>query len=284
MIIEAIRRFDIDFITIFNRALSPASQHFVTVKMGTSVLASQAEMDYELSKVDSLVVTRGILRQLQLESHLQESITECIMRLFTIRNGRICQSHKEVNEAHDNYQPRKSSIFLPPSAFQDLQENLKSRDEIIQLYFNIGGGQQQVNNVDSIIDKCYFIGKAHDSESVWILYLIDIELRTIRYVDARRSDTDVVSNALAEHLALMKPIFIDFLRVLIPEYLGDWLCGLLSPYYFSPMTNNDYDSGLYIAAVIYFICNGVPLFFTTATITRLRVNMAYWLLVEELPT
>eukprot|EP01036_Dinobryon_divergens_P037163 gene37163-48562_t len=41
MIIEAIRRFDIDFITIFNRALSPASQHFVTVKMGTSVLASQ---------------------------------------------------------------------------------------------------------------------------------------------------------------------------------------------------------------------------------------------------
>ena len=250
------------------------------MKMGTAILASQAELDYELSKVDSLVVTRGILRQLQLEAHLQESIMECIMKLFTIRINRICESHKEVNEAHDNYQPHKSSIFMPPSAFQELQTDLKPREEIVELYFTNSRGQQI--NIDSI-DKIYFICKAHDSEHVWILYVIDIELRAIRYLDVRRSDNDTVSTALTDYIAQKQLVIIEFLRVLIPEYLGDWSCGLLSPYYFQPMTN-DYDSGLYIAAVIYFICNHVPLFFTPASIVRLRLNMAYWLLVEELPT
>jgi hypothetical protein len=75
-----------------------------------------------------------------------------------------------------------------------------------------------------------------------------------------------------------------FLTILIPGYVEAWACSALFLYYFAPLTNDgDFNSGLYITAAIYFICNDVPLFFDAGTISRLRFNLAYWLLVEELP-
>ena len=268
-----------DFITVINKALPHAKQYFVELKMGTTVLASEREINCILSNIESLPVTRGMLRQLLPDSHLLGSIMDCIMQLFQSRINRICECHKEVNEAHANYQEYPSSIFLPFSAFQDLCAQLLTPQQIIASYFSSDSGEPL--NMSNI-RRMYFISKATDSDSVWVLYFIDIELHTIKYLDPRRSSSAAISNDLSVHLNGIKDMLTAFLRVLISDYVGTWACSVLSSYYFSPLTN-DCDSGLYIAAATYFLCNDVPLFFNAGTISRLRLNLAYWLLVEELP-
>ena len=136
----------------------------------------------------------------------------------------------------------------------------------------------------SSIRKLYFISKATDSDTVWVVYVVDIELHTIKYLDPRRNSNAIVSNDLTVHLNSIRDMLTVFLRVLIPDYVEAWACSVLSLYYFAPLTNDgDFDSGLYITAAIYFLCNDVPLFFDAGTINRLCLNLAYWLLVEELP-
>ena len=79
-----------DFITVINKALPHAKQYFVELKMGTTVLASEREINCILSNIESLSVTRGMLRQLLPDSHLLGSIMDCIMQLFQSRINRIC--------------------------------------------------------------------------------------------------------------------------------------------------------------------------------------------------
>ena len=75
-IIDAIKRHDMDFVTIFNKAIPPASQYFVTVKMGTGLLTSLEESNLELSSVGPLVVTKGMLRQLLPNSRLEANLMD----------------------------------------------------------------------------------------------------------------------------------------------------------------------------------------------------------------
>jgi hypothetical protein len=280
-IIDALRRIDMDFITVINKALPLANQYFVELKMGSTLLGSAAEMNCVLSKIKSHPVTRGVIRQLQRESHL-ETVMDYIMLLFQCRIDRICECHKEVNEVHDNYEPYRSSIFLPFEAFEDIRMQQKSPEEIIELYFccTTTGERYNMNS----IQKIYFISKAVDSSNIWVLYIVDIELRAINYLDPRRSSTEMLSNDVTAHLNYAKDVFTAFMQALIPDYGGNWSCNCLVSYYFSPLSiANAYDSGLYITAAVYFICNDVPLFFDQGTIDRLRLKLAYWLLVEELP-
>jgi hypothetical protein len=64
-IIDALRRIDMDFITVINKALPLANQYFAELKMGSTLLGSAAEMNCVLSKIKSHPVTRGVIRQLQ---------------------------------------------------------------------------------------------------------------------------------------------------------------------------------------------------------------------------
>jgi len=272
----------LEFITLINKQLPPANQYFVELKMGTTALASERERDTILSNIENLPVTKGILRQLLPDSHLLGNLMDCVMKLFQCRINRICECHKEVNEAHANYEMYPSSIFLPFSVFQDLCAQLLTPQQIIASYFTTTTGEPLDMNS---IRKVYFLSKATDSNTVWVVYIIDIELHTIKYLDPRRNSNAVVSNDLTVHLnSIRRDMLTGFLTILIPGYVEAWACSALSLYYFAPLTNDgDFNSGLYITAAIYFICNDVPLFFDAGTISRLRFNLAYWLLVEELP-
>ena len=280
-IIEALKRHDMDFVTVINKTLPPANQYFVELKMGTAVLASEAEKNYVLSKIESLPVTRGILRQLQLGSHVG-TVMDCTMKLFQCRSSRICECHREVNEAHDNYEPYRNSIFLPSAAFQDLRAQQFTPQQIIATYFRTSSTCSGESLNMSNFKKIYFVSKAIDSFDIWVLYVVDLELHSINYLDPRRNSNSIVSEDLTIHLNETRDMLSVLLRVLLSDNEGTWVCNVLSPYYFSPLINN-YDSGLYIIAAIYFLCAEVPLFFDHGTISRLRLNLAYWLLVGELP-
>lgn len=267
-----------DFVTVINKTLPPANQYFVELKMGTTFLASEAEKNYVLSNIESLPVTRGVLRQLLPDTHLG-TVMDYVMKLFQCRIDRICECHKEINESHDNYEPYRSSIFLPSTAIQGLRTQQLTPQQIIASYFRTDSGEP--SNMDNV-NKIYFISKGYDSDNVWVLYVVDLEFHSISYLDPRRNSNSVVSEDLALHLNETRDMLSVFLRILLSDYGGTWACNVLSPYYFSPLIN-DCDSGLYITAAIYFLCNDVPLFFDNGTIFRLRLNLAYWLLVEELP-
>lgn len=268
-----------DFITVINKALPPANQYFVEMKIGTTVLASESENNYILSNIEKLPVTKGALRQLLPGCHLSRTVMDCVMKLFQCRNNRICESHKEVNAAHANYEEYPCSIYLPFSAFQDLCSPLVTPQQIIDSYFSTSTGDL----IDvRIINKIYLISKSIDSDAVWVLYVIDIDNHTVKYLDPRRNSDAIISEDLTVHLNDVGDMLSVFLRVLNPDYTGTWACSILSSYYFSPLTN-ECDSGLYITTVIYYLCNNVPLCFNAGTISRLRLNLAYWLLNEELP-
>lgn len=266
-----------DFVTIFNKAIPPASQYFVTVKMGTGLLTSLEESNLELSSVGPLVVTKGMLRQLLPNSRLEANLMDRVMKLFQIRMNKICDCHKSVHEHQTGYNPLKQSVFLPLQFVEELQDNSKQVPEIIAKYF-------LAEHVDiSKVNKIYFLSYAHDSDLVWALYCFDIESHAILYLDPRRNCTDPISFQLSNHLQQMKGFFVRFLDHLIPAHVGGWSCTLLNPYYYVA-ANNDHDSGLYVIATTYFLCNNVPVYFRSTSIDRLRISLAYWLLVADLPT
>lgn len=274
-LIDAIKRQDMDFVTVFNKSLPPAQQHFVRIKMGPAILASENELIAEVSKINGFVVTKSIIRQLQLESPLEEDLMTAVLKLFEKRDNRISEAHASVNELSNGYEVYKKSFFLPSPCVRSILQNTSTAHEVQRIFFND-------RHLDANVSKLYFIDRPPDSDTAWVLYIVDVEEKHVLYLDPRRQFAHPLSAALQMHLNHIQPIFSAFLHILIPAFTGNWSCKLMQEYYFSP-PQNEYDYGLYITATIFFCCNNVPVFFGPASITQLRMTLAYWLLIEDLP-
>ena len=266
-----------DFVTIFNKSLPPAQQNFVRIKMGPAILASEHELTAEVSKINECVVTKRMIRQLQRESPLEEDLMGSVLKLFEKRDNRISEAHASVNELNNGYEVYKKSVFLPCQYFRSiLQNTTTAHNEVLGSFFN---GHHLDDNRTS---KIYFIDIPSDSATAWVLYIVDVEDKSVSYLDPRRQCADPVSETLQTYLNNIQPVFAAFLHALIPTYTGNWSCKLMEGYYFAP-PQTGYDYGLYITATIYFLCNHVPVYFGPNAITQLRMSLAYWLLVEDLP-
>ena len=274
--IDAIKRHDIDFVTVYNKMLPPAQQHFVRIKMGPAILASAMECNSELCQVDGYIVTKGMIRQLQLDSPLEDDLMLAVFKLFKKRDNRISDAYEAVNHLSNGYEPYKKSMFLPRQCCANIVRNDIGEREVLREFFND-------RHVDlNIINKLYFIDKAPDSTTAWVLYIVIVEEKRVLYLDPRRQSAAPISEDVTLQMNEIHPVFSAFLHFLIPAYAGDWQFELMREYYFSPV-RNEVDSGLYIAATVYFLCNYVPVSFEPESITQLRMSLAYWLLVEDLP-
>jgi hypothetical protein len=256
--------------------LPPAQQHFVRIKMGDAILSSAMEFNSEQCNIDGYSVTKAMIRQLQLESPLEEDLMVAVFKLFKKRDNRISNAHAAVNQMSNGYEPYKKSMFSPQQCFANIVWNNISAHEVLRDFFD--DHQLDLN----VINKLYFIDKATDSTTAWVLYIVDIEEKRVLYLDPRRHFAAPISEEIQALLNHIKPIFSAFLHILIPAYAGDWQYELMREYYFLPL-QNEVDSGLYIVATVYFLCNYVPVSFGAASITQLRMSLAYWILVEDLP-
>lgn len=61
-----------------------------------------------------------------------------------------------------------------------------------------------------------------------------------------------------------------------------WPCRRLPTTLFYPQ-QNDFDSGVYVVTILYFIVQECAAYFSEHDMVRLRSTYAYWLLNEELP-
>ena len=112
---------------------------------------------------------------------------------------------------------------------------------------------------------------------------INLETHHILYVDGRIDGrVQPVPQALAEYLILVKDLLQPLLSALDPAFTNEWQCTIYRETYFE-LLNNQFDSGVYVTALTYFLSVRVPLFFNHNSIVRLRMNLAYWILVGELP-
>ena len=105
----------------------------------------------------------------------------------------------------------------------------------------------------------------------------------IVYVDGRiNGRMQPLPPALAHFLGLFNALLQPLLSYLFPGFTNEWQCEVYRETFFE-LLDNQYDSGLYVSAVTYYFSIGVPLFFNRNSITRLRINLAYWMLVGKSP-
>ena len=150
----------------------------------------------------------------------------------------------------------------------------------------------------------------------WVLIIIDVCKHTISIYDPRLDDdvrtvrlsasnaevvrimgqqaTEIDDNSNVGGFSTFDRNLINFIKQSIHPFLkhvfstieeGSWEYQLFQEELISSTTilQNEFDSGMYLFAVIYFKIMEVPIFFSQQSIDRIRVNLAYWILLGQLP-
>jgi len=260
------------------RDILPLQQWLVKSKMSHSILTSEDDGLAVVSKIKTLEVTKECYRQLGINESVKAALMDAVASLFQLRDDRIFDSHQSVNSNRNGYRLWKRSIYLGASFWGVLLEGIKSVDQLKEEYFGPDWNSENYLNV-------YIYLNSFDGDSVdpWALIQLNVVTHTITYFDGRIDGrVEPVPPALNEFLTLVKDLIQPLLSALVPDFTNEWHCNVYRETYFEQL-DNDFDSGLYITAITYFLSVGVPLFFGRNSIVRLRMNLAYWILVGELP-
>ena len=259
--------------------ITPLQQWLVRQKMSRSILTNEDDGRTIISTVKVFEVTKDCFRQLGLNNSLGEIVMDAIAALFQLRDDRISDSHHSVNSNRNGYRVRKRSLYLSASFWRVLLEGTKSVDNLKEEYFF--GADWKVDEYLYL----YIYLNSFDASSAdpWAMIRINLVTHRIVYVDGRIDGRiQPLPPALAHFLGLVNALLQPLLLYLFPGFTNEWQCEVYRETFFE-LLDNQYDSGLYVTAVTYYFSIGVPLFFDRNSITRLRMNLAYWMLVGELP-
>lgn len=274
--------------TKYLKDILPLQQWLVKNKMSQSILTSEDDGLSEVSTIKlskgedgediSIVVNKQCFRQLGVNQPLGENVIDAVACLFQLRDDRICESHKSVNSNKQNYQPFQRSKYVRASFWEALLQGMKSVDQLKEEYF----GQDW--NVENYL-HVYIYVTSFDAHSVdpWALLQVNLVTHKIGYLDGRiNGRAQPVPPELMEFLTMIRNVFQPLLSTLVPAFLNEWQCSVYRETYFE-LLDNQYDSGVYIAAFTYFLSVEVPLYFNHNSIVRLRMSFAYWILAGALP-
>jgi len=236
-------------------------------------------MDAEiLSKINDLNVTRHILRQFYSVNLIKADCMNIVCEMFNKRDDRIWRSYNDVNQDSQNFENFKSSIFygshfvesLISDPIRDNVDNNNSRPEVLL----------------HTAHRLYLTYKSlDDATDNWCLLIVDIPLKKIFYIDPKLdiNSLSIDDNNRVENLMETFEIALNpFLSRTITTYEENWECEIYPHINFS-FLQNDFDSGVYIAVIIYFLVQDCPLTFQESDMSTFRENYAYWILNESLP-
>ena len=257
----------------------PLQQWLVKTKMCQSILTNEDDARTVVAKIDKFEVTKECFRQLGVNNSLQVNVMDAVASLFQFRDNRISESHHSVNSNRNGYRSWKRSIYLGPSFWDTMLQGMKNVEQLKEEYFF--GAEKTID--DYIYVYIYLNNFDAISADPWSMIRINLLTHNIEYLDGRINgrvqplvpEIDIFLNAVK---AVLQPLLLH----LIPSFTNEWQCGVYRETYFE-LLDNQYDSGVYVAAITYFLSVGVPLYFDRASISRLRMNLAYWILVGELP-
>lgn len=278
-LITILKQKDKEFLIKYLKDILPLQKWLVKNKMSQSILTNEDDAGTVVSEIKDFKVTKGCYKQLGLNNSLTENVMDAVAALFQLRDDRISDSHQSVNSNRHGYRLWKRSIYLGPSFWRLILEGNLADDQIKDKYFF--GADWKAENYQYI----YMCVNSFDATSVdpWALIQINLVSHKIEYLDGRINGRQLpVLAGLVQFLQLVKMVLKPLLLSLIPEFTNEWHCEAHHETYFE-LLDNQFDSGVYVAAVTYFLSVGVPLFFDRNSIARLRMNLAYWMLVGELP-
>lgn len=261
------------------KVILPLQQWLVKSKMDRSILTSADDAQIVVCSIKDFEVTKECYRQLGVNNSLKENVMDAVAALFQLRDDRISDSHQSVNSNRNNYRVWLRTRYLGSSFWRVLLEGAKSIDELkVEYFFGENWKAEEYRYV-------FLYLNSFDPSSVdpWAIIRVDLVTHSIEYLDGRVDGrAPVHPPGLNVFLHLVKDLLQPLLTTLVPGFINDWQCGVFRETYFQ-LLDNQYDSGIYATAITYFLSRGVPLFFDQNSITRLRMTIAYWMLVGELP-
>jgi hypothetical protein len=117
-----------------------------------------------------------------------------------------------------------------------------------------------------------------DDEKWWTLLFLDIESKCLYYIDPRRAPVSAAE--LQQFETILNPVLgLTGLDVTVP-----WKCQVYPHQFFEPIASeNHVDSGMYVVAIVYYLCAPAPVAFKANDIDKLRYIFAYYMLNGDLP-
>lgn len=135
------------------------------------------------------------------------------------------------------------------------------------------------------IHRGYFLEKAREDDDCFCLFIADFELKCLYYIDPSSTENARANvSERATHLAQLFNGFLDFQIGEAADRGPHWtIASRFSASSKYPPQQTNFDTGIYVFLFVYFTLHDCPVVFDVSDVTRLRKQLAYWLLKEYLP-
>lgn len=243
------------FVTTIHRRLDQVEKNLVDEKLSPVVMRDQLQVP--VCTVNGTAVPREVFADFSPGHTISEKLMEFLLVLLRRRDHRIIMAYSDKFRRSANFVARSRSLFYNAEFFRNL------RDEGMDLPDWKGAHQ-------------VFITLKSPGCDDWSLLLLDVESKRILFIDPRAGQLDPAR--LQRYAAILHGV--------LPRTGLDatepWRCEVYPEQYFEALSNDE-DSGIYLFAIMFFLCAPCPLAFTAVDIVKLRSIFAYYLLSEDLP-
>lgn len=250
------------FVTVVYRRLRDP-ELFLVAKWLSDETITEVVGDFILRRVNGVILMKSTFMDLTPTRPLSDNMMNIVLALLERRERRIMQSYHDVHFSASEYVPRQISYYYGPTWLQ---------------YFQDGGLADWSNT--------YHVYVTVMLERRWSLLVLDCSARTIYLVDSHigrenpAALSDAIQNSLAYYVAVMTHISA---KAALPPVGRSWSWKVYPHNYVDPI-QNDYDSGIFVFACLYFLSAGCPLGFNSICDMEIfRRHLAYWTCVGDLP-
>jgi hypothetical protein len=279
-IVQRIKDSDLEFVKIICGKLSTENELYIDGKLNR-YYATLDEHNAQHVRYGITIVTNKMFRQLKVGCEMKVNMILAFMSLFKMRDEKIFESHKAVNERNANYIPFLKSIFVGPQILQELVAFPDCDDEFI---------------VDDITDvhRIYIAYNERNNEingiNKWTLIVVNLISQSIYYFDPTLDNSlnnngvrsVPIDEATVVKMNNIKSCVNIYLRKKLQNVAIDFDLMLL-PNNFHHHQQNDFDSGVSVVTSIYFLLHECPIVLKESQMNKLRVNLAYWISTSAFP-
>ena len=240
------------FYSAIHRSLLGADIQYVHHKM------SGPDDNAEVTSILDFSISCRVFRQLLPAQPFTVMLMKPLLNLLKSRGDRIKDTHKEIYE-------------IPPRPKNPIDTALffSSMDE--------AGMGLNVTTMTAQVAFVYIL--SHDANSNWYLIYIDVRKGTVSSINPAfgLSDFDQcnAANATAKAERIM-----ELMRIPFPDRTFSY--ARFSHQFYQPNQDN-FSSGLYVFLIIYYLELKCPIHFRSADLAKMRLNVAYWILINQLP-
>lgn len=279
-LIKRLFEWDIEVIRNISRPLNVIDKNFLQ-----TVLDYDPEADQVVVEIQAIVVNRDQMQCFNEDQPLATELLSLFMKLFQSRDNIISNSHREYNQNSRFYIQRKRSFFADPLIIGKFLRDNQSLTAEAMTY---------LNSLDIFNFHRLYIPIYDFEEQRLELIVVDIQLKTITYIEPTLDDSIQSMNWCQERRSFIKLATIAMLRSVqnAPEIEAqDWQCKLYSLF---PATSNVTkrgcdiltqvnDCGIFLLLILDHLVNDLPLLFNSEEVKNMRRPYAYYLLKAELP-